>query len=97
MSDGRFQKGNQAAAEARRWQAAVDRALEKRSRRDQIEALDAIAELYVDQCLSGDMLTIKDLADRMDGKPKQAIVGGDEGDSPVRVSAVVEYVNPTPG
>lgn len=35
--------------------------------------------------MQGDVQSIKELADRLDGKVAQAIVGGDEDDAPVSV------------
>lgn len=39
--------------------------------------------------------TRKDYLDRMYGKPAQAHVGGDVGDLPIKLSAMVELVKPT--
>ncbi len=47
--------------------------------------LDRIAAQLVDEAVSGDVPAIKEIADRLDGKVAQAIVGGDEDDNPIRV------------
>ena len=76
--------GNQNGIKAKRWQQAIDRALEKRSRADGIAELDRLAELYLDTIEDMTSSTDKrgpsiagfaDLADRMDGKAAQPIEG----------------------
>ncbi len=55
------------------WADAIKRALDKRS------DLDAIAEKLVDAAASGDLPALRELGDRLDGKPAQAVtVGNDE-------------------
>lgn len=66
-------RGNQNAAKAKRWSAAIERALEARSRVEQREALDALAEKLLSLCDAGDLGALKELGDRLDGKAKQAI------------------------
>ena len=71
--------GNQNAAKAKVWHAAIMRALDKRSRLEQKEALDDIAEALIAKAAEGDMGALKELGDRLDGKPAQAIVGDADG------------------
>lgn len=71
--------GNQNARKGKPWQAAINRALEKRSRVAQMEALDELAESLLRKCDDGDIAALKELGDRLDGKPAQAIVNGDDG------------------
>ncbi len=51
----------------------------------------------VDQLLNkaaeGERWALEMLRDTTDGKPKQQIVGGDEGDAPLELKATVEFVN----
>lgn len=47
--------------------------------------LDELANSLIDSAKGGDISALKELGDRLDGKPSQAIVGGDEDDNPVRV------------
>lgn len=44
-----------------------------------------IAEKLVVAAETGDITAIREVADRLDGKPAQAIVGGGEDDEPIRV------------
>lgn len=78
--------GNQNAARAKVWRAAIERALDRRtqSRVDGKKEIDALAEKLLDLVADGDLPALKEFGDRIDGKPAQAIVGGDEGDNPVR-------------
>jgi hypothetical protein len=63
--------GNQNAAKEKRWAMAIERALAKRSRVEQVEALDDLAEKLLAKCDAGDLQALKELGDRLDGKAKQ--------------------------
>lgn len=78
--------GNQFAARARVWRDAISKALETRtiSRTDGKRELDALAEKLIDACSTGDLVALKELGDRLDGKPAQAIIGDPE--QPLTVS-----------
>ena len=71
--------GNQNANKGKRWQQAIDRALESRSKRDGVQALDALAEKLLTLAGAGDLSALKELGDRIDGKAKQQteITGAD--------------------
>lgn len=88
--------GNQNAAKAKVWHAAIVRALERRtqSRVDGKLEIDALAEKLLDAVSEGDLAALKEFGDRMDGKPAQAIIGGDENDPPVKLRGMVELVRP---
>ena len=92
MNQGGAPAGNQNAAKAKEWQQALRRAMARKAEGDFRKTLDKIAETVVDAALSGDKDAWKDIADREDGKPAQAIVGGDEQDNPLRVFARIERV-----
>jgi len=86
--------GNQNAAKAKQWTAAIHRALAKRSRVDAKEALDELAEILLTKAQEGEGWALKELGDRIEGKPHQTIGGeGENGDIPV--SMTVKYVKPT--
>ena len=74
--------GNKNAAKAKLWSAAIERALKKRSRVDAKEALDALAEKLLAKCDSGDITALKELGDRLEGKPAQGILIGEDKDNP---------------
>ena len=45
--------------------------------------LRAVADALVDKAMSGDVQAIKEVADRIDGKVPQGVIGGDEDDNPI--------------
>lgn len=47
--------------------------------------LEAAAVSLFNAAIAGDVPAIKEIGDRLDGKVPQALVGGGEGDNPVRV------------
>ncbi len=80
--------GNTNAAKAKVWGAAIHRALERRSSKlEQKNALDDLAEKLLTKCDEGDMGALKELGDRLDGKPAQALVG-DSSFDPLQISQV---------
>ena len=54
--------------------------------------LDQVASTQIGLALKGDTTAIKDIGDRLDGKPAQAIVGGDDDDNPVVIINRIERV-----
>lgn len=85
------QPGNQNAARAKVWRAAIERALERRSasRADGIKEIDALAEELLKLVALGDLGALKEFGDRIDGKPSQAI-GGDDELPPVRTVTEIQ-------
>lgn len=53
---------------------------------DDKEALQSVANSLVVKARSGDVAAIKEIADRLDGKVPQGLIGGEEGDSAITVS-----------
>lgn len=47
------------------------------------DKLRAVADKLVELAVGGDIQAIKEVADRLDGKVPQGIIGGDENDPPV--------------
>lgn len=86
-------QGNQNAAKAKVWSAAIQRALDKRGV-SRIEALDALAEKLLGKCDEGDLGALKELGDRLDGKPAQAVTLGGDADQPLETRVTVRYVDP---
>ncbi len=84
--------GNQYATRARVWRDAIDRAIERRgANKTRAEALDALAEKLLAKCDEGDMAALKELGDRLEGRPTQ-IIGGDS-DAPLR--AIISWAIPS--
>ena len=54
--------------------------------------LQALAEKVVKMALKGDAMMIKEIGDRLDGKPRQQIEHGGEGGGPFKIE-VVKFAN----
>jgi hypothetical protein len=52
------------------------------------EKLKSIAQALFDKAITGDVSAIKEVRDTLDGKPAQAIIGGDEDDPPVKITHI---------
>ncbi len=79
--------GNQNAARAKVWRAAIERALARRTARredGQLE-IDVVADALIDAAIGKDVSALKEIGDRLDGKVPQGIIGGDEGDPALSV------------
>ena len=77
--------GNANANKGKIWREAIRRALEAESRREGIEALEAVAASLIAKAKEGDIGAIKELGDRLDGKAaqQQILTGADDG--PVQI------------
>jgi hypothetical protein len=83
--------GNQNAARAKVWHAAIMRALERRKPADQrIQAIDELADKLLELVATGDLGALKEFGDRLDGKPAQTIAGDPE--APLEVIQRIERV-----
>jgi len=68
-------KGNQNAARAKVWSAAIQRVLA----RDK-EGMEALARALINKAKDGDIQALKEIGDRLEGKVPQAIEGtGEDG------------------
>jgi hypothetical protein len=90
--------GNQNAANAKVWKAAVMRALEETGA-DRKKAIDSLAAALIEKGLSGDVSALKEIGDRVDGKPGQSMVlQGDENHPLVtRIERAIVHVKDTDG
>jgi hypothetical protein len=52
----------------------------------------AIARAIIQRAQSGDVPAFKEIADRLEGKVPQGIIGGDEGDNPINLITRIERV-----
>lgn len=88
--------GNQNAAKAKVWSAAIARALDRRMPADQrIKAIDELADKLIEKCLDGDLAALKELGDRLEGKPSQSVaVDGDGEGGPIRHALEVLFREP---
>lgn len=86
--------GNQNAKNAKRWREAVSRALARATGQSVDAGLDRAADIFVAACFGGDLAAIKELGDRFDGKPAQALVGDDDA-PPLTLRGVIDLVRPS--
>ena len=66
---------------AKIWQDALRRAIKRRETDDPL-ALERLADKLINMAADGDIQALRELADRLDGKPKQQteITGGEDAD-----------------
>ena len=89
--------GNQNARKAKLWRDSIIRELDRRTAEgeSQESAIDAMARKLIDLCIEGDLEAIKELGNRLDGRPAQSVtVSGEEGAPPIAVKGIVELVRP---
>ena len=66
----------------------------KEAHDDGRDKLRAVADALVTEAIKGDIPAIREIADRLDGKVAQAIVGGDEDDNPVSIVTRIRLLGP---
>lgn len=69
-------QGNNNPEKGKRWKLAIEKALEKRGP-DMVQALTLVADQLVQKATEGDISALRELGDRIDGKPAQAVNLGD--------------------
>ncbi len=68
------QPGNNNATKNKVWTLAIEKALkEKYGRKETLDNLVELAEELLVKCAAGDMVALKELGDRMEGKAHQSI------------------------
>lgn len=88
--------GNQNAKKGKAWSEAIRRAIREKYDGEDYEAkLAKLAKRLVEAAENGDMQALKEIGDRHDGKPAQAVAIGNDGDEPFRVEKIIrEIVRP---
>ncbi len=80
-------------SKTKKWAEAIDRALHRESGgKGSPKWLDVLANKLVEAASEGDVSALKEVGDRVDGKPKQAVEasGPDGGDIPVGLTIKFE-------
>ena len=80
--------GNTNGAKAKVWTAAINRALDKRTKLEGKEAIDALAEKLLGLCDENNLLALREFGDRMEGKAAQSLAIGNEEGKSFKISAV---------
>ena len=74
-------EGNKNAARGAECRQALKRALSRKSTKTYREGLDLVMDEYVSAACEGESWAIRDMIDRLDGKPVQAVeLGGPDGE-----------------
>ncbi len=79
--------GNKNNENGKRFQLALAAALEKRGT-DKVQALHAVADKLIETALEGNIHAIREVADRLDGKPAQAVNLGDHEGNALTINLV---------
>lgn len=87
--------GNQNAKQAKIWQQAIKRAIARRANGTIDSGLDELADKLIALVAQGDLPALKELGDRLDGKPAQSVaIDGDGEGGPIKLQGIVELVKP---
>ena len=78
--------GNQNAKSAKIWQQAIKRAVARRANGTIDSGLDELADKLIELVARGDLPALKELGDRIDGKPAQTIQG--DPDNPLVIEGI---------
>ena len=85
--------GNQNAAKAKRFYDGLSRALARKGKTVD-GGLNKVCDQLVEAAVNGEQWAIKEVADRIDGRPAQSLtVAGDE-DAPLVTKVLREVINP---
>ena len=83
-------KGNQNGRRAKVWSQAINNAFKKRSPTEAMEELQKVANKLIDMALEGDLGAIKEIGDRLEGKPAQTIQGDSDNPLVTRIERVIK-------
>jgi hypothetical protein len=79
--------GNQNASKGKRFASVLEKRIEE------LKAMDGIVDALITKALEGDMPAIKEVADRLDGKPRQQVdLGGQDGENPLVTAINIRFV-----
>jgi hypothetical protein len=93
-----FQPGNRANPGGRpkekKFTEALRVALNDEVEKDgqKVTKLRVIADRLIAEAMAGEGWAIQQVADRIEGKPPQAIIGGDDDDNPIRLEKIVREI-----
>lgn len=84
--------GNKNGAKAKIWEGAIRRALAKRSEGNIDSSLETLANKLISAAEQGEQWALVEIGNRLDGKPAQIIIGGDDDDPPVKIQKVERVI-----
>lgn len=73
------------------WSELLKERAEAEDREKKLKNKEIMADALIEKAKAGDINAIKEFGDRVEGKPKQAIVGGEEDDPPVNTSITIRF------
>jgi hypothetical protein len=76
------------------WRDAIMRAVHRVQKGEKTKRLETLAEALVKKAIDGDVTALKEIGDRVDGKPTQGVTVGGDKDNPVHLSLEVNFVSP---
>lgn len=88
--------GNSNAVKGKAWADAVKRAIRAKYGKEWEESLQELAKQLVEAAATGDLQALKEVGDRIDGKPRQQIEQMGEDGGPIQQKMTVEFVGPIP-
>lgn len=82
MNKGGAPLGNKNGTKNRVWSLAIEKAVQKKyGKKKTLDALMELAEVLLEKCEDKDIVALKELGDRLEGKPAQSMeVSGPEGE-----------------
>lgn len=87
--------GNQNAKKGKQWADAIKRAIRTKYGKEWDESLEELASGLVNAAACGDFQALKEIGDRLDGKPAQSVdVGNKDGEAFKTERIVREIVDP---
>lgn len=85
-------EGNDNRAKQYRIKRTLESVLDRRSKAEGRDALEIACEKLISNAENGDLPSFKEMADRLDGKPAQAVMVGNEDDKPFVVEKIVREI-----
>lgn len=86
------QPGNSNATKNRPWRDAINRALARYDGKTTDGGLNKLADKLIQKCEEADLAALKELGDRLEGRPAQTnILAGDK-DNPVAIQEVARTI-----
>lgn len=76
--------GNQNARK-RHWSDAIQRAVEEEDPLLKRRRIDALADRLIEKAMEGDVAAMREIGDRLDGKPAQSVQLGGDSENPLRL------------
>ena len=87
-------KGNKNATKGKPWQDAINRALARFGEGSYDGGLNKLADQLIEKCTEGDLPALKELGDRIEGRPAQTTVLEGNEDKPL-VMKKARFVSPS--